>query len=116
MEPDETDVVVQQIMDVLDGEFQKEKIARLQASALENGQYALSTTYEMAQDMEREIAIEDLLTRYGFEQYSVEDDAELWISEEYGLMIFLYFTDADGRYYEYRIVAFDILGEAVEET
>lgn len=116
MEPDETDTIVQEIRTTLDNLFLAEKQARLQVSALEEQQYPLAATFEMVSDMDTGTAIEEALDRFGFEYHSIDEDAELWISDEYGLMVFLYFTDPDGRYYNYRIVAFDVIGEDEEET
>lgn len=113
---EETDAVAQEIMATLDNLILAEKQARLQVSALEERQYPLAATFEMVQDMEAGGAIEELLTRFGFEYYTVDDDAELWISDEYGLMVFLSFNAPDGQYYNYRIVAFDVVGEDAEET
>ena len=111
MGSEETDIVVQEIMAALDDAFLAEKYARLQASALEGQQYTLAATFRMVQDMEIESAIAGILARFGFAYYTVDDDAELWISDEYGLMVFLSFTSPGGRYYNYRIVAFDVVGE-----
>ncbi len=96
MGSEETDTVAQEIMATLDTLFLAEKRARLQVSALEDRQYALATTFRMVQE--------------------IDDDAELWISEEYGLMVFLSFTAPDGRYYHYRIVSFDVIGGDGEEA
>jgi hypothetical protein len=111
MGSEETDIVVQEIMAALDDAFLAEKYARLQASALEGQQYTLAATFRMVQDMEIESAIAGILARFGFAYYTVDDDAELWISDEYGLMVFLSFMSPGGRYYNYRIVAFDVVGE-----
>lgn len=116
MGSEETNAVAHEIMTTLDNLFLAEKQARLQVSALEEQQYALTTTFEMVQEMETGGAIEELLTGFGFEYYTVDDDAELWISDEHGLMVFLSFNTPDGRYYNYRIVAFDVIGEDEEET
>ncbi|MDD3070687.1 hypothetical protein [Methanoculleus horonobensis] len=114
MEPDETDTVVQDIMATLDNLFLTEKQARLQISALEERQYPLAATFEMVSDMDTGTAIEEALVGFGFEYHTIDEDAELWISDEHGLMVFLYFTDPDGRYYNYRIVTFDVVGEEEE--
>lgn len=108
---EEIDTVAQEIMATLDNIFLAEKRARLQVSALEERQYALAATFGMVQEMEVGNAIEEALTGFGFDYHSVDDDAELWISDEHGLMVFLSFTAAEGRYYNYRIVAFDVIGE-----
>lgn len=114
MEPGDVDFVAQEIMATLDNLFLAEKRARLQVSALEERQYPLAATFEMVQDMGTETAIEEALTRFGFDYHIVDEDAELWISDEYGLMVFLFFSSPDGRYYNYRIVAFDVVGEEEE--
>lgn len=114
MEPDKVDVVAQEIMVTLDRLFLAEKQARLQVSALEERQYPLAATFEMVSDMDAGTAIEEALAGLGFEYHAIDEDAELWISDEHGLMVFLYFTDPDGRYYNYRIVAFDVVGEEEE--
>jgi len=116
MEPDEVDPVVQEIMATLDDLLLAEKHARLQVSALEERQYPLAATFEMVRDMEVDSAIEEALAGFGFDYHTIDDDAELWISDEHGLMVFLSFTAPDGRYYSYRIVAFDVVGEEEEET
>ncbi|MDD3933192.1 MAG: hypothetical protein PHP55_04980 [Methanoculleus sp.] len=116
MGSEEADTVAQEIMAALDDLFRKERRARLQVSALEERQYALAATFRMVQDMEADSAIEEALAGYGFEYYTVDDDAELWISDEHGLMVFLSFTAPGGQYYNYRIVAFDIIGEEEEES
>ncbi|KLK88430.1 hypothetical protein SZ63_05265 [Methanoculleus sediminis] len=114
MEPDEVDSVAQEIMATLDNLFLAEKQARLQVSALEEQQYPLAATFEMVSDMGTDTAIEEALAGFGFEYHTIDEDAELWISDEHGLMVFLFFTDPDGRYYNYRIVAFDVVGEEEE--
>lgn len=116
MEPNGMDSVVQEIMVTLDSLFLAEKQARLQVSALEERQYPLAATFEMVREMGAGSAIEDALAGFGFEYYSVDEDAELWISDEHGLMVFLFFTAPDGRYYNYRIVAFDVVGEEEERS
>ncbi len=116
MGSEETDTVVRRIMAALDGVFLAEKQAGLQVSALEERGYPLAATFEMVRDMEAGNALEETLAGFGFEYYTVDDDGELWISDEHGLMIFLSFTAPDGRYYNYRIVAFDIVGEEEEES
>ncbi|MCK9278998.1 MAG: hypothetical protein M0P22_13025 [Methanoculleus sp.] len=116
MESGEADTIAQEIMAALDDLFRKERVARLQVSALEERQYALAATFGMVRDMEADSTIEEALVGFGFEYYTVDDDAELWISDEHGLMIFLSFTAPDRRYYSYRIVAFDIIGEEEEES
>ncbi|WP_317063726.1 hypothetical protein [Methanoculleus caldifontis] len=108
---EETDAVVQEIMAALNGLLHRERHADLQASALEEREYPLAETFRMVQDMETESAIEEVLTKFGFAYYTVDDDAELWVSDDHGLMVFLSFTAPDGRYYNYRIVAFDVVGE-----
>ncbi|HOI13129.1 MAG TPA: hypothetical protein PLG75_04690 [Methanoculleus sp.] len=112
---EEVNLVAQEIMMTLDNLLLAEKQARLQVSALEERQYPLAATFEMVRDMEADSAIEEALSRFGFEYHTIDDDAELWISDEHGLMVFLSFTAPDGRYYTYRIVAFDVLGEEEEE-
>jgi hypothetical protein len=115
MEPDEVeDLVVQEIMATLDSLFLAEKQARLQVSALKERQYPLAETFEMVQDMGTDTSIEEALIRFGFDYHAIDDDAELWISDDYGLMIFISFTDQDGRYYNYRIITFDIVDEDEE--
>lgn len=116
MGSEETDTVAQEIMATLDTLFLAEKRARLQVSALEDRQYALATTFRMVQEMEADSAIEEALSGFGFGYYTIDDDAELWISEEYGLMVFLSFTAPDGRYYNYRIVSFDVISGDGEEA
>jgi len=116
MGSEETDAVAQEIMTTLDNLILAEKQARLQVSALEEQQYPLTATFEMVQEIEAGGAVEELLTRFGFEYYTVDDDTELWISDEHGLMVFLFFNAPDGQYYNYRIVAFDVVGEDAEET
>ena len=116
MGSEETDAVAQEIMTALDTLFLAEKQARLQVSALEGRQYPLAATVEMVQEMKTGGAIEELLAGFGFEYYTIDDDAELWISDEHGLMVFLSFNAPDGRYYNYRVVAFDVVGEDEEET
>jgi uncharacterized protein (DUF2164 family) len=111
---EDIDPVAQEIMAALDCLLHQERCAGLQASALEERQYALTETFRMVQDMQSENAVEEILTKFGFVYYGIEDDAELWISDEHGLMVFLAFTAPDGQYYNYRIVAFDVLGEDVE--
>ena len=111
---EDMDPVAQEIMAALDCVLHRERCAGLQASALEERQYALTETFRMVQDMENETAIEEVLSKFGFAYHSIDDDAELWISDEHGLMVFLAFTAADGRYYNYRIVAFDVVGEDEE--
>ena len=115
MGSEETDTVAQEIMTALDNLILAEKRARLQVSALEERQYALATTFRMVKEMEVDNAIGEALAGFGFGYYTIDDDAELWISEEHGLMVFLSFTAPDGRYYNYRIVAFDVVGEDGEE-
>ena len=115
MGSEETDTVAQEIMTALDNLILAEKRARLQVSALEERQYALATTFRMVKEMEVDNAIEEALAGFWFGYYTIDDDAELWISEEHGLMVFLSFTAPDGRYYNYRIVAFDVVGEDGEE-
>ncbi len=107
---EEGDAVAQEIMAALDRLLHREKCADLQASVLEERQYALAETFRMVQDMEVESAIEEVFTRFGFMYHTVDDDAELWVSDEHGLMVFLSFTAPDGRYYNYRIVTFDVVG------
>ncbi|HQD26682.1 MULTISPECIES: hypothetical protein [Methanoculleus] len=111
MGSEETNAVAQEIIATLDSLFLAEKRAKLQISALEERQYPLATTFEMVQEMEVDNAIEEALTEFGFEYYTVDDDGELWISDEHGLMVFLSFTAPDGRYYNYRVVAFDVIDE-----
>ena len=111
MGSEETNAVAQEIIATLDSLFLAEKRAKLQISALEERQYPLATTFEMVQEMEVDNAIEEVLTEFGFEYYTVDDDGELWISDEHGLMVFLSFTAPDGRYYNYRVVAFDVIDE-----
>ncbi|WOX56227.1 MULTISPECIES: hypothetical protein [unclassified Methanoculleus] len=115
MGSEETDVVAQEVMTALDTLFLAERRAKLQVAALEERQYPLAATFGMVREMEAESAIEEALAGFGFEYYTVGDDAELWISDEHGLMVFLSFTTTDGRYYNYRIVAFDVIGEDREE-
>lgn len=115
MESEKVDSVAQEIMVTLDNLFLAEKRARLQVSTLEQRQYPLAATFEMVRDMEADSAIEEALARFGFESHTIDDDAELWISDEHGLMVFLSFTAPDGRYYNYRIVAFDVVAEEEEE-
>ncbi|WP_250986066.1 hypothetical protein [Methanoculleus oceani] len=116
MESEEVDSVVQEIVATLDNLFHAEKRARLQVSALEEREYPLAATFEMVRDLEADSAIEEALAGFGFEYHTVDDDAELWISDEHGLMVFLSFTAPDGRYYNYRIVAFDVVGEDEERS
>lgn len=115
MGSEEVDTVAQEIMATLDDLFLAEKRARLQVSALEERQYALATTFRMVKEMEIDNAIEEALAGFGFDYHTIDDDAELWISEEHGLMVFLSFTAPDGRYYNYRIVTFDVASEDEEE-
>ncbi len=116
MESEEVDSVAQEIVATLDNLFHAEKRARLQVSALEEREYPLAAAFEMVRDMETDSAIEEALTGFGFEYHTIDDDAELWISDEHGLMVFLSFTAPSGRYYNYRIVAFDVVGEEEEEN
>ncbi len=113
---EEANPVAQEIMATLDNLLLAEKQARLQVSALEEQQYPLAATFEMVRDMEGDGAIEEALVGFGFEYHTIDDDADLWISDEHGLMVFLFFTAPDGRYYNYRIVAFDVVGEEEEVT
>lgn len=89
MGPDEMDPVVLEIMATLDSLFLAEKQARLQVSALDAQDYPLAATFEMVRDMESDAAIEEALSGFGFEQHTLDDDAELWISDELGLMVSL---------------------------
>jgi hypothetical protein len=111
MGPDEMDPVVLEIMAVLDSLFLAERQARFQVSALEVQDYPFTATFEMVRDTESDAAIEEALSGFGFEQHTLDDDAELWISDELGLMVFLFFTTPDGRSYTYRIVRFEVAGE-----
>ncbi len=117
MSPDDAVDVIPRLQAVLEGAALRQKYSRLQASALEKQQYALSRTYEMTMDMECDIAVEDELTELGFQYYPLgeDSDAELWISEEYGLMVFLDFDANDGLFYQYRLLAFDVVSESVDE-
>lgn len=118
MSPDDAVDIIPRLQAVLEGAALRQQYARLQASALGEQRYALGRTYEMAAEMECDIAIEDELTALGFLFYPFGEgsDAELWISEEYGLMVFLYFDADDGLFYQYRLLAFDVISEAVEEA
>ncbi|KDE56299.1 hypothetical protein [Methanoculleus sp. MH98A] len=116
MEPEEVDSVAQEIMATLDNLFLAERQARLQVSALEEQQYPLAATFEMVTDMGANTAIEEALSGFGFDYHTIDEDAELWISDEHGLMVFLFFTAPDGRYYNYRIAAFDVVGEEEERS
>ncbi|HRT12262.1 MAG TPA: hypothetical protein P5131_03740 [Methanoculleus sp.] len=111
MGPDEMDPVVLEIMAVLDSLFLAERQARFQVSALEVQDYPFAATFEMVRDTESDAAIEEALSGFGFEQHTLDDGAELWISDELGLMVFLFFTTPDGRSYTYRIVRFEVAGE-----
>ncbi len=117
MSPDDAVDVIPRLQAVLEGAALRQKYARLQASALEKQRYALSKTYEMTMDMECDVAIEDELNALGFQYYSLgeDSDAELWISEEYGLMVYLDFDTNDGLFYQYRLLAFDVISESVDE-
>lgn len=111
-----TDSVAQEIMAALDDVFCVERCVRLQASALAARQHALAVPFWMVQGMEIEKAIDRVLERFGFAYSMVDGDTELWISDRYGLMIFLFFTSRDGRCYNYRIAAFDVVGERDART
>jgi hypothetical protein len=87
---EEVNPVAQEIMATLDNLLLAEKQARLQVSALEEREYPLAATFEMVQDMEADSAIEEALIRFGFNYHTVDDDAELWISDEHGLMAVSY--------------------------
>jgi len=89
MGPDEMDPVVLEIMATLDSLFLAERQARFQVSALEVQDYPLAATFEMVRDTESDAAIEEALSGFGFEQHTLDDDAELWISDELGLMVSL---------------------------
>ncbi len=89
MGPDGMDPVVLEIMAVLDSLFLAERQARFQVSALEVQDYPLAATFEMVRDTESDAAIEEALSGFGFEQHTLDDDAELWISDELGLMVSL---------------------------
>ena len=82
-----------------------------QVSAIEVQDYPFGATFEMVRDTESDAAIEEALSGFGFEQHTLDDGAELWISDELGLMVFLFFTTPDGRSYTYRIVRFEVAGE-----
>ena len=116
MGSEETDCAAQEIMAALDNVFLAEWCVRLQASALEGRQHALTATFWMVQEMEIVSAIDGVFGRFGFKYRMVDGDAKLWISERYGLMVFLFFTSLDGSYYNYRIVAFDVVGEGDVRT
>ncbi len=113
---DEVDEVIHRIQAVLEGTALQEQSARFQVSALEERNFPLSKTYEMAVDMEHDAAIEGELERLGFEYYPFGEDgmSSLWISEEYGLMVFLEFDTNDGRFYNFRLLSFDVISEAEE--
>ncbi|MDN7024984.1 hypothetical protein FGU65_08810 [Methanoculleus sp. FWC-SCC1] len=118
MSPDDVVDIIPRLQAVLEGAALREQYARLQASALEEQRYALSRTYEMTTEMECDIAVEDELTALGFQFYPLggDSDAEIWISEEHGLMVFLDFDANDGQFYQYRLLAFDVVSESVEEA
>lgn len=111
MGSDELDPIVLEIMATLDNLLLAEMQARFQVSALEAQEYPLAATFEMVRDMEADAALDEALSGFGFEQHALDDDAELWISDELGLMVFLFFTASDGRSYTYRIVRFEVVGE-----
>lgn len=116
MPVDEVDEVIDRLEALLEGTTLAEQSARLAVAALEERNLPLSRTYEMTVDMEHDAAVRSELESLGFEYYPFGEDAlsSLWISEEYGLMVFLEFDANDGRFYTFRLVSFDVISEAEE--